>query len=60
MTLRARTAVEARITTGRPYSAEATTEFTQVLGDGNRIARKVTVRIYPRQRRPDPPRGAGR
>ena len=38
--------VEARITTGRPYSAEATTEFTQVLGDGNRIARKVTVRIY--------------
>jgi hypothetical protein len=46
MTFRASTAVEARITTGRPYSAEATTEFTQVLGDGNRIARKVTVRIY--------------
>jgi hypothetical protein len=46
MTFRASTAVEARITIGRPYSAEATTEFTQVLGDGNRIARKVTVRIY--------------
>ena len=44
--VRASTVVEARITTGRPYSAEATTEFTQVLGDGNRIARKATVRIY--------------
>jgi hypothetical protein len=40
------TVVETRITTGRPYSAEATTEFTQMLGDGNRIARKATVRIY--------------
>ena len=46
MEFRAATAVEARITTGRPYSAEATTEFTQVLGDGNKIARKVTTRIY--------------
>jgi hypothetical protein len=44
--MRATTVVEARITTGRPYSAEATTEFTQVLGDGNKIARKATVRIY--------------
>jgi hypothetical protein len=44
--MRATTVVEARITTGRPYSAEATTEFTQVLGDGNRIARKTTIRIY--------------
>jgi hypothetical protein len=43
---RASTVVETRITPGRPYSAEATTEFTQVLGDGNRIARKATVRIY--------------
>ena len=42
---RASTVVETRITTGRPYSAEATTAFTQVLGDGNRIARKATVRI---------------
>ena len=44
--MRASTVVESRITTGRPYSAEATTEFIQVLGDGNRIARKATVRIY--------------
>lgn len=40
------TAVESRITTGRPYSAEATTEFVQVLGDGNKIVRKSTVRIF--------------
>ena len=38
--------VESRVTTGRPYSAEATTEFSQVLGDGNRIVRKATVRIF--------------
>ena len=44
--MRATTVVEARITTGRPYSAEATTEFVQVLGDGNKIARKSIVRIY--------------
>ena len=44
--VRATTVVETRVTTGRPYSAEATTEFVQVLGDGNRIARKSTVRIY--------------
>jgi hypothetical protein len=44
--MRASTVVETRITTGRPYSAEATTEFTQVLGDGNKIARKATVRIH--------------
>jgi len=44
--MRASTVVEARITTGRPYSAEATTEFVQVLGDGNKIARKSVVRIY--------------
>jgi hypothetical protein len=42
----AQTVIEAKVTTGRPYSAEATTEFVQVLGDGNRIARKATVRIY--------------
>src|SRR5690606_18847762 len=29
--------LETKITTGRPYSAEAVTETTQVLGDGNRI-----------------------
>lgn len=39
-------AVEARVITGRPYSAEATTEFVQVLGDGNKIVRKTTVRIF--------------
>ena len=44
--LRASTVVESRITTGRPYSAEATTEFVQVLGDGNKIVRRSTVRIY--------------
>ena len=43
---RAATVVETRITTGRPYSAEATTEFVQVLGDGNKITRKAVVRIY--------------
>ena len=43
---RTATVVETRITTGRPYSAEATTEFVQMLGDGNKIARKATVRIY--------------
>ena len=44
--IRSRTAVEARITPGRPYSAEAITESTQVLADGNRIARKSVTRIY--------------
>jgi hypothetical protein len=44
--LHASTVIEARITTGRPYSAEATTEFAQTLGDGSKIFRKETVRIY--------------
>jgi hypothetical protein len=39
-------AIESRVTTGQPYSAEATTEFVNVLGDGNRIARKSTTRIF--------------
>jgi hypothetical protein len=43
---RARVALEARTTTGAPYSAEAITEFTQVLGDGNRISRKTVTRIF--------------
>jgi hypothetical protein len=42
----ARAAVESRITTGAPYSAEAVTESLQVLSDGNRIARKTTTRVY--------------
>ena len=44
--IRSRTAVEARITPGRPYSAEAVTESTQVLADGNRIVRKSVTRVY--------------
>jgi hypothetical protein len=44
--VRARTAVEGRITTGAPYSAEAVTESTQALADGNRISRKSLTRIY--------------
>lgn len=44
--LRASTVVETKITPGRPYSAEATTEFNQTLSDGNRIVRKTTVRIF--------------
>lgn len=43
---RARVAVETRTTRGKPYSAEAVTESTQVLGDGNRISRKSITRIY--------------
>jgi hypothetical protein len=44
--VRARTAVEGRITTGAPYSAEAVTESTQALADGNRISRKTMTRVY--------------
>jgi hypothetical protein len=44
--IRSRTAVEARITPGRPYSAEAITESTQALADGNRIVRKSVTRVY--------------
>ena len=39
-------AVETRVTTGRPYSAEAVTESLQVLGDGNRISRRNVTRVY--------------
>jgi hypothetical protein len=38
--------VEARITRGAPYSGDAITEFTQVLGDGNRIQRKTVARTF--------------
>jgi hypothetical protein len=34
------------ITTGAPYSAQTVTEMTQTLGDGNRISRRVTGRVY--------------
>ena len=39
-------AVETRITTGRPYSAEAVTENVQVLADGNRISRTSVTKIW--------------
>lgn len=39
-------AVETKTTIGRPYSAEALTERTQVLGDGNRINVQSTTRVY--------------
>ncbi|HEX2452772.1 MAG TPA: hypothetical protein VHI99_03680 [Vicinamibacterales bacterium] len=42
----ARTAVEARFTTGAPYAAEAVTESTQQLADGNRIVKKSITRIF--------------
>jgi hypothetical protein len=44
--LRARMALEAKITPGAPYSAEAVTETTQLLADGNRINRKSVTRVY--------------
>ncbi len=34
------------VVTGAPYSAQATTEITQTLADGNRIVRKVTASVY--------------
>ena len=37
---------KSRFTTGAPYSGEAVTETTQMLADGNRIARKSVTRIY--------------
>lgn len=40
------TLAESKVTTGRPYSAEAVTETTQVLADGNRIQRQSAVRVY--------------
>lgn len=43
---RARVGVESRIVTGAPYSAEAVTETSQTLADGNRIARKSVTRIH--------------
>jgi hypothetical protein len=39
-------AVETRVTTGRPYSAEAVTESLQLLADGNRISRKTSARVF--------------
>jgi hypothetical protein len=38
--------VAGRITKGAPYSADAVTESTQTLADGNRIVRKSVTRVY--------------
>jgi len=35
-----------KVVTGAPYAADATTENTQVLSDGNRIERKETAKVY--------------
>ena len=35
-----------KLVTGQPYSAEATTETTQTLADGNHIERKETAKVY--------------
>jgi hypothetical protein len=41
----ARLVLETRVTRGAPYSADAVSEFVQVLADGNRIVRRTTTRI---------------
>ena len=37
---------DGRVVKGAPYSAEAITETTQMLSDGNRIVRKTTATVY--------------
>ncbi|HEX8141503.1 MAG TPA: hypothetical protein VF553_02840 [Pyrinomonadaceae bacterium] len=37
---------EGKVVKGAPYSAEAVTEVTQTLSDGNRIVRKSTASVY--------------
>ena len=37
---------EGAVVKGAPYSAEAVTETTQTLGDGNRITRKTSASLY--------------
>ncbi len=37
---------EGSVVKGAPYSAEAVTETTQTLGDGNRITRKTSTSLY--------------
>jgi hypothetical protein len=44
--LRAKIAVEGKIVKNAPYAAEAITESTQTLADGNRIVRKSVTRVY--------------
>jgi len=43
---RARAVVESRVTRGAPYSADAVTEFTQTLPDGNRISQRSVTRTF--------------
>src|SRR4051812_15938271 len=38
--------IEGDVVKGSPYSAEAVTETTQTLSDGNRISRKTSSMIY--------------
>lgn len=42
----ARVPIEGSLIKGAPYSAEVVNESVQVLGDGNRIVRKTTGRVY--------------
>src|ERR1700694_3115739 len=37
---------DGKLVKGAPYSAQAVTEMTQTLGDGNRIVNKSTASIY--------------
>jgi TonB family protein len=37
---------DGKVVKGAPFSAEAVTEFTQILGDGNRIVRKTTANLH--------------
>lgn len=37
---------DSNVVKGAPYSADAVTEFVQVLGDGNRITRTSSAKIY--------------
>lgn len=39
-------AFEGKVVKGTPYKAEAVTELTQTLADGNRIVRKTTAAVY--------------
>jgi len=39
-------AFDGRLIKGSPYSAEAVTETTQILGDGNRIVNRSTASLY--------------
>jgi hypothetical protein len=39
-------AIDGKVVKGAPYSAEAVTETTQMLADGNRIVRKNSSQIY--------------